>query len=513
MNKKTVILSIVGILIISALALPSARSFFATLPAVNLTPGDEVTVRCSPGSSISGNPSARRLVCPTLTASIVPPSATLTHGAGLTATKTVTITVAPTKTLTPPVISLTPSKTATATKSPTPGTGNIVPFRTAPECLDGDMDMHGDVTDSLLYGLVGDTNLYHDLWNEKAGCHYNHTHNADPALANAVFGPVGAAWGQEVSYPFPTSNENNFMGHPGYKFEVDVRANAPVPQESFEYLNPDPNYVTAFRIEYHDAGGNAHMVKRFHSYYVEARILSLNGDVTGTIATGGWADYGCLHGSYKQFFTLLPGIDPVNASGQSVCGTTQTIDNSPLRSTRTQADAADRNNTNDNVFTWSTDSEYGYNQILKQLAFRTLDSWGWMDPNDPYTERFICPSFNCKFNSSVHDVYTLWFNIPDSMDSLDGVIDGKVTYTGYTDVKGNIVQGCTAPGANCVPLKIINVPVGNAIINEDDTPRTPGVTICDHDIYFNKDGSYAGQLCNVIDPSNYIQSGWIEFPN
>jgi len=331
---------------------------------------------------------------------------------------------------------------------------------------------------------------FHGLWDYARGCHYDHTHNDDPALGDSVFGPAGALWGgQSASYPWMTANENNQQGHPGYKYYVNLNPQPNCAVEGYEYLG-SVNCVSAFRIQYHDAGGNAHMVKRFHSYYLEARIQ--RGSIVGTVQTGGWADYGCLHESYKDRFLPLPGIDPVQANGQTACGSGgQTINSDPYRAPKDTWQEIQGRTKGDNMWIWTSHNRYGYNRV-GFFFFRTLDSWGSIDASDPYEEHFLCPDFRCKFNNSEHHVFNIFATIPAALDTDK---DGIVNYTGYTDIKGNIVQGCTAPGENCVPLRIVNAPVGTALWSRNlSGPRPAGDPIRDHDIYFN------GQ-----------PSGWIQF--
>lgn len=335
---------------------------------------------------------------------------------------------------------------------------------------------------------------WHSLWDASRGCHYDHTHNDDPASADFLFGPAGEGWGQSISYPFMTANENNMMGHTGYKYYVNLNPQPACATEAFEYLGA-VNCVSAFRIEYHDVGGNAHMVKRFHSYFMEVQVKK--GNIVGTIETGGWADFGCLHGEYKKFFVTLPGVDPTNSNGQSVCQSgvpgAQDINADPYRAVGySPAEVISRSQQGrDNPWGWTSDPRYGYNK-LGFFFFRTLDSAGVLDPANPYAERFICPDFACKYNNSEHHVYSVHVVIPSSLDT-DG--DGVVNYVGYTDRKGNVVQGCTAPGLDCVPLRIMNAPVGRAVWARNLSGTRPaGEPVRDHDIYFN------GQ-----------PSGWIQF--
>jgi len=45
--------------------------------------------------------------------------------------------------------------------------------------------------------------------------------------------------------------------------------------------------------------------------------------------------------------------------------------------------------------------------------------------------------------------------------------DGYVTYEGYTNRHGEIVEDCTEVGLDCVPLQIIDMPVGRFQYRDD----------------------------------------------
>ena len=78
----------------------------------------------------------------------------------------------------------------------------VNPYPGAPKCPD----------------WVHQANQWHSLWNHQHGCHYDHTHNANPTVANGLFGPPGAMiGGQSLSYPWQTPNENQ-LKHEGYKY-------------------------------------------------------------------------------------------------------------------------------------------------------------------------------------------------------------------------------------------------------------------------------------------------------
>jgi hypothetical protein len=218
--------------------------------------------------------------------------------------------------------------------------------------------------------------------------------------------------------------------------------------------------LTDFRLQVHFIAASMDAVVRYHSFWMEARgCRENNPNVCGIIRTGGWVDYGHLE------------ID-----GQYV----------PLSNDPSSRDTGHRrihyNRTgNSNFATW-----YGSSQIAL-AAIQTSRMWGLIDPDDPYAENLFCPDFRCRNNGSTFEAHAIGFNISSSLDP-DG--DGLVTYEGYTDRYGQIVNNCTSVGLDCVPLQIIGMPVGRYQYRDD----TLGVKET------NYDTSPSGQY-------------WIAFPN
>ncbi|HRV96120.1 MAG TPA: hypothetical protein P5526_28465, partial [Anaerolineae bacterium] len=203
----------------------------------------------------------------------------------------------------------------------------------------------------------------------------------------------------------------------------------------------------------------------------------------GIIKTGGWGDFGILHVPYKTNIIPLPADpSPVN----------QSIHQDPYRghnSIDIAMEAAKWGN--DNKTIWTTDGRYGYNQ-LTNFFFRVLDDWGGINPNDPTQLHLICPDFQCKYNNSEHHVFTVRVEIPAELDTDR---DGFVTYSGYTDRAGNIINNCGSLGVDCIPLEIVNAPVGTGIWSRNlSGPRPAGEVIPDFD---------------TSPPGEY----WIEYPN
>ncbi|MFN8446999.1 MAG: hypothetical protein U0175_39760 [Caldilineaceae bacterium] len=397
-----------------------------------------------------------------------------------TATPLATSTVVVTETYATPIVQAAPAQ---QTGVGTPGD----PYATAPLCPTHD-DIH-----------------WHGLWDAARGCHYNHTHNADPSAVDNVFGPAGTLFGgQSISYPWQTPHENQNK-HQGYKYAVG--ADLPCVQDTYEYLSPQPDCVRAFRIQHHDLGGPMDAVVRFHSYFAEVQVCRRDGSSCGIIRTGGHSDFGILHVPYKQAWIPLPqkdppelwqyvndrsqvdlNVDPYRAynelslmqqmrTAEAMCKTCQ----GPGRELRT---------------TWAGATQFGHadwavgNQIVG-FQFWTFDDWGGFNPNNLADYQLVCPDAQCRFNSSEHALYTVSVDVAAELDD-DG--DGIVNYQGFTDLNGKVATNCTVAGQNCVPLVIEHAAVGRYLYSFQ--APTHDVAAITHDYDVSPEGVW-----------------WIQYPN
>ncbi len=317
----------------------------------------------------------------------------------------------------------------------------------------------------------------------KTGCHYVHTHNANPAIVDDIFGPAGSQWGnQSISYPWETFSaggqtdpmmHENHMKHEGYKYIVE--RNLPIGRDGTG-LNWAPgtnNRITDIRVEYHALGGVKDAVVRLHSYYAEFKVCSKNdASQCGITKFGGWADYGIMHLPYKTAYRPLPS-DPEGAASQDInvdpyrahikMSDGISIASNPLSTCRTCGNSDLRNN--DIWWLWTTSDRYGYDQLGGPFIF-VSDDWQGIDPNDPTKESLVCDpriGKSCRFNSTEHQPATMWSNVPSSMDNNSTDKDpraGYVSYTGYTDRTGKIVTNCTGIALDCIPVSMEKMPVG-----------------------------------------------------
>lgn len=311
----------------------------------------------------------------------------------------------------------------------------------------------------------------------QVGCHYTHTHHANPELADNVFGPAGALWGgQTISYPWATMSASgaheNHAKHEGSKYMVE--RSLPTAAGNTTDLNwqiGPHNRVTDARIQYHAMGGPLDATVRFHSYYTEYRVCHKTQTTQcGTTQFGGHADYGVLHVPYKQQFLALPGQDPVPM--------TQSLNDDPYRAHALLEDGEWMKlfpawlckGCGKTSFTigwlWTTSARYGWHQVGGQFI-ASHDDWQGIDRANPSRVQLVCaPQVNpCRLNNTEHQPFTLWAHAPPSFDQSAQDTDpsvGFVSYQGYTSVKGVLAPTCTTASADCVPLKWVHMPTGYA---------------------------------------------------
>lgn len=449
---------------------------------VDVAAGDTLTVHC-----LGPRLRSSRVDGVTFSLACDPLPATATSTATNTPapnTQTPTPVATPTNTPIPPTGTNTPiSPTNTPVATPTEAQGNIQPYAAGPLCP------------------THDPTTYHGLWDYVRGCHYTHTHNADPSdpAIVAVFGPA-APWGQTISYPWETmgaTDTENHLKHEGYKW-LTV-ASLPLGDNSVNWSCCGNNYIVAVRIEHHRLGGPADLTVRLHSFYEEVKVCTTQAKTQCGIARfGGWSDYGILHSPYKTSRVLLPADGPYPNNYD--------LNLDPYRSSRPFADAVVigtnpsancrgcgqqfTDNTRDIWSLWTTSpfSADGYNRIGGSFTI-VHDDWQGIDAINPSRQQPI----GGRFNNTEAQPFTLWVNVPTGLDTDH---DGFVTFAGYTDVKGNIVQGCTAPGANCVPLVFDHAPVGMAAwTTPTNNGKDTGVMWRDYD----------------LTPANI--PSWIQYPN
>lgn len=279
-----------------------------------------------------------------------------------------------------------------------------------------------------------DPTVWHPLFDEAHNCHYDHEHKADPHRVDDIFGPVGALYkGQEISYPWQTFNDmgtENEMKHAGYGWLVR--------QDMGCFSQYSDGCLTDFRVQYHAVMASVGAVTRYHSFWLEARGCRENQpEACGLIRTGGWIDFGYLL-----------------VDGEHVPLPNDPDEIRPGAARRLHA----YKKGNLHFGTW-----YGGNHLVS-LALTTGRMWGHINPSNPAELHLFCPDYQCKRNNSTMEAHIVGFSLPPEWDS-DG--DGIINLKGYTNRHGELVEGCQAIGLDCVPLEIVDMPVGSYQYRDD----------------------------------------------
>lgn len=390
-------------------------------------------------------------------------------------------------------------------------TGNIQPFAAAPACASHD------------------PNAWHGIWNYALGCHYDHTHGDDPALANSYFGTFGALWGgSTISYPFPSSSIENTMKHGGYKISVRMPGYHPLPacgtltDNDIIQDSSLVNCVVAARVEYHLIGGLMDIIARYHSFFAEFYVCSAASNYTqcGIVRTGGLLDYGELKAPHYGTRIVRPGgtidfgdgmIMQYEADGADLPGSgsgepyvfgmpySEELLAEFRRNSPRQPGANNNYSYKATIDQWSTgDWDCNPRPIgdpchnpHTHFLFQVGDAWNLVDAQNLNTVHWICKGQpGCEYDGSLIGMNEVAVRVLQSWQPNGG---GFVTFNGYTDKWGNIKTGCTAVTPECIPFVLERAPVGLASSRSDNECECE---VYEYDVYFN------GK-----------PSGWITHPN
>lgn len=306
-----------------------------------------------------------------------------------------------------------------------------------------------------------DRHVYHALWNDQLGCHYNHTHGDNPHSVDDIFGTDYYEWADgEISYPWQTAHEATHK-HQTYKWVV--RRDLPCTTD------PKPDCVSALRAQLHADLFN--VASAHHSFYVEA-LLCPKATPTdcGIVRYGGWQNSGPL---------LIDG--QVVIPGNQALGEKRHFD---LTDNRHRA-----------VWYLSSASD------LARVNFMTADLWGYypMPPTIPITGTLTTADMvlfgTPADNASRFKPYSAQFAIAyRHRATLDPDANGYADYAGWVNRYGEFVTNCdVGPYWDCVPVAWQHVKIP---AHSYQVEFGLGSDIREYDIFFN------GQSSN-----------WIVFPN
>jgi hypothetical protein len=228
-----------------------------------------------------------------------------------------------------------------------------------------------------------------------------------------------------------------------------------------------------FRLEAHFSVIPGDIV-RFHSYSLQARGCDpANPSWHGTIQMGGWLDYGQLHvDSPNPDGTVYDVIVPlVGVLGQPFPDPNPVV-NPSLRRLHGSPDHPRYDATwygAQGCFDSTCAPPPGRRPVAFSVGLRAED-WGAFDPNNPATISFYGGMANHSWHEPGHivDIY-----LPPDL-----AVNGFITLAGFTDRWGNLVQGCTTHGADCIPLIVSNMKPGQYQFRNDAS----GIGTRDYDV-------------------------------
>lgn len=438
-----------------------------------------------------------------------------------------TETPTPTDTLTPtdtPIPTDTPTSlptetpTLTPTGTPTPTSTPTGPWPGSPPCQ------------------VHDNNVFHGLWNNDLGCHYDHEHGQNPftpevATAFPGFDLQALLGGVQIGHTNPSSEMENTMKHGGFKWNVQL--SHPQGCAGFESAAAGVNGSV---IQYHNFGDySMELEASVHTAVALLRLCkSTNPTDYGYIYTTQFESYGEVCVPYQGTTFVYPyySVPVYNCSfGQYLA--VNCIDAIPPTVSQCRTGLAQAQ-TVDSLSTWTSKvTGPGATQpgarpassSLFRLLFRARDiyqNFDWNDQSYPFTLIWLCTSdggltYNpaaCRYNNSTTQVHEIAGAIPTAWDNLAGFDTnptvGRITAQGYTNRFGVLNTACTTPGVDCHPIKLVNAFTGTYGSVLVFTPGK-GTNIVSYlpkrDIYFCN-----GQICNEGDVGA-TPSGWIGASN
>lgn len=506
-KSRLIVVSVILIVVLIAAVSAWAQSF-----NVSLMGGDNAEIACD-GRGVQVQRLSRtavNIICsgsntdpsPTTVATNPPPTAT--NPAPEPTTPPPTPTSAPPEPTTPP---------PAPTSPPPPPGGNIQPFAGAPACEE--IGVAHD--DRAWHGIWN--YQYGCHWDHE---HKQNPHDVDAIFGTEYYSLAGgelsypwqtyAGSGEAFeAYVAGTATENSAK-HQGYGWHYFTNGLEICDQS----LLLGSQCFDSFRVELHQVGGEVGALTRFHSVYTEGIACSpegaakmqfsggaygrtINGQFhpltrdninqfpaefagCGFGSGGGWLDLGRFNWPERGILQPLPTDNPQFAN----FGQFGPPEAAPYRiHPNNSPNSLDSWQSEGNVFNCLSNDPGCTQRIMVGYGLHILqgESVGMTNPSnasvpanlrdtqywcvDPVTQLFNCnPQSNPGGNdNTAQALFRAWIAVPSNMDGSqydeDGAVNGAFTFHGYTNRYGDIVDGCAAPGLDCVPARFEQFPLGN----------------------------------------------------
>lgn len=413
----------------------------------------------------------------------------------------------------PPPQPTTPPPAPTA--PPPPPGGNIQPFAGAPACEE--IGIAHD--DTAWHGIWNYESGCH--WDHE---HKQNPHETDDLFGTEIYSLAGgelsypwqtyAGAGESFEAYQPGTATENAAKHEGYGWHY-FRNGLEVCDQS---LLLGSQCFDSFRTEFHQVGGEVGALTRFHSVYTEgiactpegaakmqfnsganAYGRTINGQFRpltrdninqfptefagcGFGSGGGWLDFGRLNWPERGILQPLP-TDNAQFANFAQFGPPEAA---PYRiHPNNSPNSLDSWQSEGNVFNCLSSDPGCQQRLMVGYGLHMLqgESIGMTNPAnasvpaservthfwcvDPTTQLFNC---NAQTNPGGNDntaqaLFRAWIAVPSNLDGSqydeDGTQNGAFTFHGYTNRYGDIVEGCSAPGLDCVPARFEQFPLGN----------------------------------------------------
>jgi hypothetical protein len=387
--------------------------------------------------------------------------------------------------------------------------GALAPYPSAPLCLDS--------------GPAHDNDLFHTLWDDERGCHYDHEHGESPFTAEVKtsfpgFDLPALLGGVQIGHTNPSSPMENTHKHGGFKWQVLLSH----PQGCAGFEGSDIG-VDASVIQYHAFGDySVEFESRVHSAMALLRQCRAQEPTEyGYVYVVQHVDYGQRVVPYQGQVMPYPDTpDPGYDSGLGPYFTLDCVGNvSHCRPSREFV--LDRNVGANSVWTSEPRQISGSGSSLFELLFRVRDNYqllDWSDQSYPFTFVWLCSAdegltfraiVGCGYNNSTTRVQEINGTIPAEWDNMQGFDTdtrrGRITAQGYVTRFGALNSACTGPGEDCHSIRMEQAFVGyygSLLIDDKEIQHIPAGQP-ERDIYFCGDDVCAeGDLAAV-------SSGWI----
>jgi hypothetical protein len=391
--------------------------------------------------------------------------------------------------------------------------GRIAPYPDAPLCSDS--------------GEAHDNSLFHTLWDDIRGCHFDHEHGQAPFTPEVAaifpgFDLRELIGGVGVGHTNPSSPMENTHKHGGFKW--DVTLSHPVGCFGGEGY---PTGVDAMVIQYHAFGDySIEFESRTHSTVGLLRQCQAHNPTDfGYMFVNQLQDYGQRVAPYQG--NILPYPDapvPAYESGLapyftvSCFGSTAFCNKFPSREF-----VLDHENNAASTWISVPGKLTGSGSHLFALLFRVRDNYQILDDSDqthPFTFAWLCsadggasysPEPGCSYNNTTTRVHEVMGEIPVEWDNLAGFDTdprvSRITADGYVTRFGDLDLSCAAPGADCHPIKLVQAFTGRYLSQFSLVPgekaNFSAGNLPERDLYFCN-----GVVCAEGDPGA-VSSGWI----